>query len=363
MRVLLLSKAMTVPITHSKARLLAQHCELLLVTPKTWPGYVSETMPEPTGFIQKTLAVAMPGRNHFHFYWGLEEVIAKFRPDLIHIDEEPYSLVTAQTLYLANRYGAKSIASTYQNIFKHYPVPFSWIEQNTYRKTSAIVAGNQEAVDILRAKGYRGLTPIIPQFGIETNVFSPHLADKKRFGIAENALSITYVGRLVSEKGIDTLISALSNLGNAHLYIVGTGPEENTLKSLARDLGLQDTVHFLGGMASTQIPHFMSSVQVLALPSLTRPNWKEQFGRVLIEAMASGTVVVGSDSGEIPHVIAEAGLVFREGDSASLHQCLKQLQDNQLRETLRQKGLARATQFMQQVIVDQTLNLYQELLG
>ena len=62
---------------------------------------------------------------------------------------------------------------------------------------------------------------------------------------------------------------------------------------------------------SDQVAVEMRKLHALVLPSRTTPRWKEQFGRVLIEAMACGVPPVGSDSGEIPHVIDDAGLVFR----------------------------------------------------
>src|SRR5260221_14335510 len=84
-------------------------------------------------------------------------------------------------------------------------------------------------------------------------------------------------------------------------------------------------------------------IDALVLRSLTTPVWKEQFGRVLTEAMACGVPVVGSSSGAIPEVIGEAGLIFPEGDAAALAGCLAKLQQPPaLRLALAQRGLARA---------------------
>jgi glycosyltransferase involved in cell wall biosynthesis len=66
------------------------------------------------------------------------------------------------------------------------------------------------------------------------------------------------------------------------------------------------------------------------LPSETRPNWKEQFGRVLVEAMASGVPVLGSNSGEIPNLInaSAGGRIFPEGDAAALAEALREMMEN-----------------------------------
>lgn len=354
---------MSVAVTHSKARLLGDRCDLCLVVPQAWPGYVSEVIPKNDNFALVRLPIYFPGQNHFHLYRGLGKVISEFRPDLIHIDEEPYSLVTTQALSLGIRFNAKCIAFTWQNILKNYPVPFSMLERFVYTNAPAIIAGNQEAVDILRIKGYIGLTPLIPQFGYEEEVFSPTLGNKDAYGIDSEKVSLAYVGRLVPEKGIQTLIQALSKTVDIDLYIVGTGSYKSDLEKTVSDLKLSQRVHFLGGMASTDVPRFLASIEILALPSLTRSNWKEQFGRVLVEGMASGAVVVGSDSGEIPRVIGSAGMVFPEGNVEALATTLELLKNPLLRQDFIQKGFLRARAFTQQEIVRATVDVYTQVLS
>jgi glycosyltransferase involved in cell wall biosynthesis len=362
MRVLLISKAMTVPVTHGKARLLGAECELTLVIPYQWPGYASEQLPKPEGFVLERLPIYFPGHNHLHFYKDLGSILAKYKPDLVHIDEEPYSLVTTQAMFLSKKVGAKAIAFTWQNIFKKYPPPFAQMERYVYKNAPAIIAGNQEAAGILRAKGYSGLIPVIPQFGIDLTLFSPQLADKSRFSIDEKTLSVAYVGRLAPEKGVDTLIQAAAMLDQVMVYIVGTGPAQRQLEKLVLSYQLGKRVRFLGGLPSTEVPVFMASVDVLVLPSRTTARWKEQFGRVLVEAMASGTAVVGSNSGEIPHVIGDAGLVFAEGDAEDLAAALQRLQEPSFRFAMVQRGLERAKLFSQERIVQATLQVYRQVL-
>src|SRR5437762_7845994 len=88
--VLLVSKAMTSAATHGKARLLNHHCRVVLVTPKRWRSYANEACPEASEFEWIRLPTVMSGYNHFHLYRGLDTVIARVRPQLIHIDEEPW---------------------------------------------------------------------------------------------------------------------------------------------------------------------------------------------------------------------------------------------------------------------------------
>jgi glycosyltransferase involved in cell wall biosynthesis len=117
-------------------------------------------------------------------------------------------------------------------------------------------------------------------------------------------------------------------------------------------------------MPSTQTVDYYRSLDVLVLPSRSRSNWKEQFGRVLVDAMACGVPVVGSTCGEIPNVIGDAGLIFPEGDAALLRDHLRALQnDPSLRRDLAQRGRQRVLdRFTQGQIARQTYEVYQNVM-
>lgn len=349
---------MTVVTTHSKAKLLGDSVDLHLVIPSEWPGYVAERLPNADGFTIHVLPIRFAGRHHFHFYVGLYALLKQLKPDVLHVDEEPWSVVTGQAFWAASRLNIPPIAFTWQNIKKVYPPPFSWIERRTYRDACAIIAGNQEAVSVLRDKGFTGLAPVIPQFGLDPRQF----LSLKATEAATKGLQVCYVGRLVPEKGIDDLIAAVALVPNVRLTIAGTGPDAVKLQAQVDDAGIGSRVTFAGGFPSTAVVDLLKLMDVLVLPSRTMPNWKEQFGRVLIEAMAAGLAVVGSDSGEIPNVIGDAGLVFPERNPEALADCLIRLFDPKLRETLVRKGYARAKQFTQEAIVEKTLALYRQVI-
>jgi glycosyltransferase involved in cell wall biosynthesis len=113
------------------------------------------------------------------------------------------------------------------------------------------------------------------------------------------------------------------------------------------------------------MPAYYHQLDTLVVPSRTRPNWKEQFGRVLVEAMASGVPVVGSDSGEIPHVIGDAGLIFPEGQADVLRAHLARLLGNaDLRTDLARRGRERVLErFTQAQVAAQTYQVYRSVLG
>ena len=133
---------------------------------------------------------------------------------------------------------------------------------------------------------------------------------------------------------------------------------------LAQQLQLADRVRFLPWLPSAQIVDYYHTLDVLVLPSRSRPNWKEQFGRVLVDAMACGVPVIGSTCGEIPNVIGDAGLIFPEGDVAALRAQLQRLHDDTtLRRDLAQRGRQRVLDhFTQAQIAQQTYEVYRSVL-
>ncbi|RIK16568.1 MAG: hypothetical protein DCC52_17565 [Chloroflexi bacterium] len=181
---------------------------------------------------------------------------------------------------------------------------------------------------------------------------------------ATDEFVIGYAGRLVAEKGVDVLLRAAAQLPGAwRLRIIGSGPAQASLAASARALQIASRVEFSSWTDSAAMPRWYNSLDVLALPSLTRPNWKEQFGRVLTEAMACGVPVIGAASGEIPYVIGDAGIVVPEHDADALARALSELMRAPTRrQQLAQAGRARALEkFSEQKIVDDTWSFYQSL--
>src|SRR5205807_5640284 len=119
---------------------------------------------------------------------------------------------------------------------------------------------------------------------------------------------------------------------------------------------LQERVQFVAPMPPAQVAQEFCRFDVLVLPSRSTRVWKEQFGRVLAEAMISRVPVVGSDCGSIPEVLDTAGLIFPEGDAAALASCLRQLQSSpELRQKLVDQAEARVRRlYTQESIAHQT---------
>ena len=358
LRVLTISKPYVAATYRDKLALLEQAPDLTigLICPTSWAGQAFED--DESRFWTRRLEIAFDGRNHFHLYKGLGKAVAAFAPDVVNVEEEHYSAVTWQAFRSARAVGARCVFYTWQNIEKRYPPPFSFIERYVFDHASVGVAGNAEAAEILRHKGYRGPVPVIPQMGVDVDRFAPasesRAEAKAAAGLDPSTFWLAYVGRLVEEKGIQDLITAMSALDPAaavRLAIAGAGPYASHLEEMA-ERRAPGRVTFTGSLPSTQVPGLLQAVDVVCLPSRTRANWKEQFGRVLVEAMAAEAIVLASDAGEIPNVVGDAGIIHREGDTGEIVAAIRRLHgDPDLRNELRERGRRRVRERYTNVVV------------
>jgi glycosyltransferase involved in cell wall biosynthesis len=113
-----------------------------------------------------------------------------------------------------------------------------------------------------------------------------------------------------------------------NVVFAGGGPYQPELERTVAERGVGGRVRFLPNRSRDELPEVMNALDVLLLPSRTTPRWKEQFGRVIIEAHACGTPVIGSDSGAIPDVIEEGGLVTPEQNPAELAKAICKLRND-----------------------------------
>jgi glycosyltransferase involved in cell wall biosynthesis len=368
-RVLMVSKACLVGAYQRKLEEIAAcpDIELTVAVPASWHderGRIELERAHVCGYDLVVEPLAFNGSFHLHFYPQLGQRIAQVRPDLVHIDEEPYNLATWHALRLARRHGAYCLFFTWQNLDRRYPWPFSYFERQVLNQADAAIAGNEEAVAVWRAKGFTRPMPVIPQFGVDPEVFRP-VEPLARPAGGTTPFVVGYAGRLVAEKGVDLLLRALALLpGEVRAHVVGSGPERTRLGRLAAELGLTARVTWTPLVPSAEMPGVLAGFDCLVLPSRTRPNWKEQFGRVLIEAMACGVPVVGSNSGELPKVIGDAGCLFPEGDAPALAEQVRQLwQQPERRGTLAARGRERVlARYTQRRVAEATVAVYHSLL-
>jgi glycosyltransferase involved in cell wall biosynthesis len=196
--------------------------------------------------------------------------------------------------------------------------------------------------DVLEGKQSRATQTICP-LPVDASVYFPRPEAASPFSRQTGEPAIGYVGRLVESKGLATLAKALEKLTDLawHFHVIGTGEYRATFQRLLAEAGIAGRVTFHGFTPHLKTPEYLSAFDLLVVPSETQPNWKEQFGRVVVEAMACGTPVVGSDSGEIPVLIRASGggIVFPERDVTALADAIRRLiTQPDLQRQLAEKG-------------------------
>src|SRR6478672_2283343 len=179
MRILMLSKALVVGAYQKKAEELAAlpGIELTVAVPPVWrePGVGDQVLERRflRGYRLAVLPIWLNGRHHVHFYPAIDRLLARVRPDVFHIDEESFNFATYHAMRAGVRYGARCCFYNWATVDRRYPPPFAWFERYAFRHTAHAIAGVQEAAEIMRRHGYSGPISILPQFGVDPDLFAP----------------------------------------------------------------------------------------------------------------------------------------------------------------------------------------------
>lgn len=322
--------------------------ELIVLTPERFNHYGVWKTAEPPGHSNFEFVVRKarwlwlgPAQNYLHWYPGLKQVLLDFQPDVIDLWEEPWALVSAQACWLRNRLlpQTRIVMESEQNLQKRFPPPFRWLESYVIANADHAVGRSSEVIKVLREKGYKGPAKVVGN-AADTELFRPLDREACRRALGFDSFTVGYVGRLVERKGLMEMVDALPFCPpDLRMVFVGSGEYQSTLEKRVAELGKGDHVRFLEARPLEALPEIMNALDALILPSRTVPTWKEQFGRVIIEAQACGTPVIGSDSGAIPEVVAEGGLIFPEKNAEALAAVIGKLRaDPALRRKLGDAG-------------------------
>ena len=269
--------------------------------------------------------------------------------DLVHAWEEPYIRAGHQIASWVPD-GVPYVFRTAQSLPKRYPPPFSWFERRAVARAAGWICSGQTVVENLLARpSYADMPMALIPLGVDLDAFRPDAAagaaTRRRLGWQDDGPPVVgFVGRFVPEKGWELLTRVLDRIRTPwRALFLGGGPDEARLRAWAA--GHPDAVRVVG-VAHAEVPQYLSAMDLMAAPSQTASHWREQFGRMLIEAFAAGVPVVGSDSGEIPNVIGDAGIVVGEKDEDGWRDTLGSLiQSPNRRAALATAGLERAHQF------------------
>ena len=388
MKILIASHTYIVDLNREKLRALAKiepDLEVTVVVPQRWnPKGVQSQIVE-TKFVDEGSFKVVPISNYSQnnqalltFGPDLISLLRKLKPDIIQVEQGSKALTYAQFITCNKLLGlkAKNLFFTWWNLPYQLKFPISLLEAYNLKNTDGIVAGNKDGEYILRKRGYEGPIKVMPQLGVDETLFKPETQIELRddLGIQPNDFVVGFVGRFVEEKGLLTLAEALAGLQekNWKWLLLGRGELQATLWETATELGIKERLIVVESVPHDHVQKYINLMNTLVLPSkttykfktLTSIGWKEQFGHVLIEAMACRVPVIGSDSGEIPHVIGDAGLVFPEGNIEELRHFLMQLMEQkELAESLGKKGYEKVmSQYTNKALATKLLSFYQELV-
>jgi glycosyltransferase involved in cell wall biosynthesis len=310
----------------------------------------------------------LTGRTHVFVYGPRLKSLLAEPWDLVHCWEEPYIVAGGQTAWWTHR--TPLVFRSAQSLNKTYPPPFRWIERYAMARAAGWICSGQLVAENLKVRpGYAGLPMAQIPLGTDMTIFRPDSSRGK--AIRENLgwdaggpPVVGYLGRFVPEKGVTVLQQALDEVRSPwRALFVGAGHLEASLRKWAERHG--DRVRICNAVVHDQVPAYLNAMDIMCAPSQTTPGWKEQFGRMLVEAFASGVAVVGSDSGEIPYVVRDSGLVVGEKDQKGWRQAIAGLvEDRAKRDELSARGVARASdEFAWPVVARRYLDFFNLVAG
>lgn len=382
MKVLLIGHAYAAAYNRvDKLARIAQHPEVAsldVLIPAHWVDRMLKTerkyeaIPEDELYTVHPLVTFLNGSQQKHFYSPvvLHQIVNEVNPDVIHLEQEPHDWVSSEIMLLNHLLWHKPVVMfTWENLVRDYDFLTQWSRPRVVQSVDYVIGGNSEAIKILQShEDYTGPSRVIPQFGVDQERFKPLNVDELRQQLkVENCFTIGFVGRYVEEKGIHTLLSAIERLIEANkdqpftlLLLSSMEPPSWLQEKLA---SLKEHVVVISSVPHEDFPRYMNVFDVLVLPSETQSDWKEQFGRVMIEAMACKVAVVGSSSGAIPDVIDDETMVFPEKNKQALAEILQRLMNDsgllsQKKERAYQRALA---EYTHDRIVEKTVGVWNEM--
>lgn len=354
-------------------------------------GRTKECAPAPTDASYKlhTVPWRIAGSQRFSWFGRIGRLWREIRPDVVFVEHDPGSVLVLQASLLGRLHGTQVVPFTPENIernrwrdaihglakrdlraFARDAVIGALNDAGRFASDGLAVMSHEGQAIFERAWGRDKPMAIVP-LGTDMDLFRPMdtSALRAELGLRDKFV-VGYFGRLVPEKGVDLIIDAVASLPpDVHLLLdmfknFAPGSYAAELTARIDSHGMRERVAIID-VAHDEVPRYMNCCDVVALPSRTVERWKEQFGRVLPEAMACEVAVVGSSSGNIPDVIGDAGLVVPEGSADALADAFRKLQrDPALRRALGRKGRARVQElFSVQHQVDMLEDVFSRVLA
>ena len=274
--------------------------------------------------IEVRLLPEVRGRSRVRW---LRNMIQDAAPEAVWIQQEPTDALLLDVLMaLPLRRRPRVVGAVCENIFILGPaarlaLPLVW------RRLDALAAVATASIEGVRSVGMPASVEGMPL--VAGALDPPKNTETAALRFPKESFVSLFVGRVVEEKGINVALSALAALPSKFcLVVVGEGPASNELRRRAEEAPLRGRVLDVGLVPHADVWGYYSAADCLVAPSVTTPRWKEQFGGAIADALAAGVPVIGSNSGAIPEVVGDAGLIVPEGSAAALAAALERLDAN-----------------------------------
>ncbi|VVB90879.1 D-inositol-3-phosphate glycosyltransferase [uncultured archaeon] len=277
--------------------------------------------------------------------------------DIVHT-AETYNGYSYQAIKAKEKYGTKVVVSCWENIpfFCEYPNMRSYIKKKVRDNADLFIAVTEKAKEALIYEGVPEKKISLIPVGINLDTFKPERKNEeylKKLNLSKDDFIILSIGRLVWDKGFFDIIYAAKRIlldpelreKSIKFVFIGSGKEEKTMRKLINKLGLTETVKMAGTFPYNDIPMIHNIADIFLLPSIPVRNWQEQFGMVFAEALACGKPVIAGESGSIPEVVGDAGILIQPNDPLSIYREIKRLViDDALREKYQKSARPRAVE-------------------
>jgi glycosyltransferase involved in cell wall biosynthesis len=265
-----------------------------------------------------------------HTIHGLRGILADLRPDVIHVQEEPHTLLAFQAARLRDRVApnAALVLETEQSAAQLPPTALRVIERANHAKADALVVRHRGALEARRFRGFSGLGVVVDH-AVDRALFGPGRRDEARAALGAEGFTIGYFGRLSPEGGLIEVLEAIAACrARVTLMIMGRGELRDELADRAVVLKIEDRVRFFEPKATDDVAFFLNALDVLVAITRPAPGYRDPFDRTIAEAQACGVPVIASDQGALPDMVGEAGWTVDAGDAGMLANLLTRLTHN-----------------------------------
>jgi len=278
---------------------------------------------------------------------------AQFKPDIIQVEYNPWSLMFMQTLVCRSLFcrGSKLVCLIKKNTYSRYPGVLGWIKNQLARFSVSRVDHILAASDMAKRLYIESFAvapdaiSVVHHLGVDTDLFSP---GKGQDGIERRTITVGYCGRIDEEKGVGDLVAAVERCRGKSgrdivLKLLGQGKFGSVIEQQARQ---SDWLEVLPAVRNTEVADFLRTLDIFVLPSRILEDHQEHDAHALLEALSVGVATIGARSGIIPEILGDGtGLLVAPSATDELAAAIEKLvEDEELRKELGARSRRKAEQ-------------------